>query len=162
MKIFAKKSNVGLIAILFAIGVLTFLSCQKETLHPKSDAFVGPDFKAIVVNDAPDMPESQALTAPLPFDVVIEMSKCKKLTPSVSLKATAKDTNTEEKDLQPKYKYQWKVDGTLVGTGAELGCFCAKGATVIVTRLSDNKKVAKYIRLYTCDAGGAVVNYEEE
>lgn len=162
MKIFAKKSNAGLFAILFAIGALTFLSCQKETLHPKSDAFVGSDFKAIVASDAPGMPETHALTAPLPFDIVIEMSKCKKLTTSISLKATVKDTNTEEKDLQPKYKYQWKVDGALVGTGAELGCFCAKGATVIVTRLSDGAKAAKYIRLWACDGGDAVVNYEEE
>ncbi len=162
MKIFAKKSNAGLIAILFAIGALTFLSCQKETLHPKSVAALDSEFISTAIDDDSDMPEFQALTAPLPFDIIIEMSKCKKLTPSVSLKATVKDTNTEQKDMQPKYKYQWKVDGTLVGTGAELGCFCAKGATVIVTRLSDNKKAAKYIRLWACDAGDAVVNYEEE
>jgi hypothetical protein len=162
MKIFAKKSNAGLIAILFAIGALTFFSCQKENLQPKSDAFANPDFKVLALNDAPGMPEYEALIAPLPFDFNIELSKCKNLKPSITLKVTVKDNGNEVKHAQPKYKYLWKVDGAEAGTSAELGCFCAKNATVIVTRLADNRKVAKTVRLYACDTGEAVGSYEEE
>ncbi len=162
MKFPAKKSSLGLIVLLCTIGLLTFLACEKEILVPQGNTNVYPDFEAMFVGDVPDVAEFQAYPVPPPFDFKVVMTKCKTTQPRVSLRVVIDDENSADKILPERYKYLWTVNGVEVGKGPILDCFCARSATVTVSRMADHQNVTKTIWLWVCNAKEPSIYYEDK
>lgn len=153
MKLLSKKTGLGLIAVLLVAGALAFFACEKEVLFPQSNAAEYPDFDAMLPSDVYDLATIEPISMPLPFDFDFIVTKCgdKTAKPRVTLKVVIKEFNEPNKLVKPeRYSYRWEVNREVVGTGPELACFCAKSAKLTVTRMADNQRVGKTIRLWVC------------
>ncbi len=161
MKSLSKKSSLGLLLVILLTGGLIFLAYEKEVIFPQSNAIGSPEFGAMLASDVYEDPALQPNQRPAPFNVDILISKCKTTQPSVTLRVVIKDSNEKENVLPGGYSYLWEVNGAIAGKGPVLACFCARSATVTVTRISDFQRVRKTVRLRVCDAKEDLPNYEE-
>ncbi len=162
MKNTMKKIIHGLFSLLLMAGLMAFLACQKESIFPKGNTIVPIAKGAIGVGDISETNGFEVYPAPQPFNFEIETSKCKTTQPKINLEVVIVDNTAADKfKLPSKFKYKWEVNGKVVGTDPMLPCFCADAVTVTVTRVADNKKVKKSMRLWVCNTVDAnATDYE--
>ena len=164
MNFFLKKSNLGLLIFLLLAGMATYLACEQEILTPKDYATTTTYNETMLVGEAPEIADFEALptTKPVtPFDFKVVMTKCRKAQPAVTLEVVMIDPIKPSK--RPMlYNYEWIVDGAVVGHNPVLSCFCAPSATVIVTRIAEKQRVSKTVRLLVCNPKEPVPNYWDQ
>ena len=156
MKKYVKFSLASGFSLLLALAMVVFVSCEKEVLELNQTAT---DDTATVqplildANGIADHETDAGLAQAAPFDVQIDVTRCRRLAGgnTVEAKVNANRLVDEIQGLEhEKYTFKWRVDGRNGGTGPLLSCVCAKSATVLVTRLSDGANVRKTVRLSPC------------